>query len=143
MEKTMNLDIVTPESKVFSGRIRSLTAPGINGEFGILPEHAAFATVLEPGVVTLVDEKGKEDLLAVSGGYIEVDREKVILLVETAEREDEIDIDTLKRRKDEKEKILKSKSAADVDYDMIKANLMREMSHLRAVEMLKKRTTKR
>ncbi len=143
MEKTMNLDIVMPESKVFSGRIRSLTAPGINGEFGILPEHAAFATVLEPGVVTLVDEKGKEDLLAVSGGYIEVDREKVILLVETAEREDEIDIDTLKRRKDEKEKILKSKSAADVDYDMIKANLMREMSHLRAVEMLKKRTTKR
>ncbi len=136
MAKLMQIDIVTPEKKIFDGKIKELTAPGINGEFGVLPDHAPFATVLEPGVITLFLENGTQDMMAVSGGYIEVTREKVVLLVETAEHAEEVDVDTLKRRKDEKERLLKSKTKDDVDFDAIQVSLMREMARLKAVELL-------
>ena len=139
MTKVLNLSVVTPEKKIFEGNITSLTAPGINGEFGVLPEHTPFSTVLSPGVVNYKKEDGAEEMLAVSGGYIEVTRDKIILLVETAEKPEEIDIETIKRRKEEKEKLLKSKSKQDVDYDLIQAELLRELSKLKAAEMLQRR----
>ncbi len=139
MAKLMHIDLVTPEKKVFEGSIRSITAPGIDGEFGVLPEHAPFATVLAPGVVEIGHEDGRHELIAVSGGYIEVTREKVILLVETAERPDEIDVETVRRRKEEQEKLLKAKDKKDVDYDSIQIALIREMKRLKAVELLNKR----
>jgi len=139
MAKLMTIDIVTPEKRIFQGNIKELTAPGTDGEFGILPEHAPFATALEPGVVTLVKEDGSRDMLAVSGGYIEVTRDKVVLLVESAEREGEVDVETLKRRKTEKENLLKNKDRKDVDYDMIQVTLAREIAQLRAHELLGRR----
>ena len=139
MAKHIHIDIVTPEKKIFEGQIRSIVAPGIDGEFGVLPDHAPFATVLAPGVVELTDEDGKKELMAVSGGYIEVTREKVILLVETAERPEEVDVETLKRRKEEKEKLLRAKDKKDVDYDAIQIALIKEISRLKAAEMLNRR----
>lgn len=137
--KLINLDIATPEKKVFSGKVREITAPGIKGEFGVLPDHAPFSTVLAPGVVEIIYEDGKEELLAVSGGYIEVNRDKVILLVETAQKENEIDIETIKRRKEEKEKLLKAKDRKDIDYDKIQIELIKEISKLKAIETLQRR----
>jgi F-type H+-transporting ATPase subunit epsilon len=139
MAKLLSIDIVTPEKKIFEGKIRSIIAPGIDGEFGVLPDHTPFATILAPGVVTISLEDGKNELLAVSGGYVEVTREKVILLVETAERPEEVDIETVKRRKEEKEKLLRAKDRKDVDYDAIQISLMKEMSRLKALELLSKR----
>lgn len=139
MMKTLNLDIATPEKRIFSGRVKEIIAPGIKGEFGILPEHAPFATILSPGVVEITLEDGKKEIFAVSGGYIEVNREKVILLVETAQKEDEIDIEAIKRRKEEKEKLLKSKDKKDVDYDKIQIELLKEIAKLKAFETLQRR----
>jgi len=58
--KLINLDIATPEKKVFSGKVREIIAPGIKGEFGVLPDHAPFSTVLSPGVVEIIYEDGKK-----------------------------------------------------------------------------------
>ncbi len=137
--KLINLDIATPEKKIFSGKVKEITAPGIKGEFGVLPEHAPFTTILAPGVLEIIYEDGKKELLAVSGGYIEVNREKVILLVETAQKEEEIDIEAIKRRKEEKEKLLKSKDKKDIDYDKIQIELLKEISKLKAFETLHRR----
>ena len=139
MVKFLNISVVTPEKKIFDGKISSLIAPGIEGEFGVLPEHAPFSTMLKPGVVSYKKEDGSEEMLAVSGGYIEVTGDKIIFLVETAEKPEEIDIETVKRRKEEKEKLLKSKSAKDVDYDLIQTELLREISRLKYEEILEKR----
>lgn len=139
MEKTFNIDIVTPEKKVFEGEAVSIAAPGIEGEFGVLRGHAPFATVLAPGVVTLKYYGGKEELMAVSGGYIEVTPGKVILLVETADRPGEVDVEKIKRSQKEKENLLKARDRKDVDYDAMQAELFKEMSRLKAVEMLRKR----
>jgi F-type H+-transporting ATPase subunit epsilon len=119
--------------------VKELTAPGSDGEFGVLPEHAPFATALVPGVVSIIKETGEHELMAVSGGYIEVTGDKVVLLVETAEREGEIDVETIKRRKEEKEKLLSSMTKEDVDFDMLQASLLKEISMLKAVELLQKR----
>jgi F-type H+-transporting ATPase subunit epsilon len=143
MAKLMAIDIVTPEKKVFEGNIREMIAPGLEGEFGVLPEHAPFATILQPGVVTIFKEDGSQDLIAVSGGYIEVTREKVVLLVETAEFPEELDLAAVKRRKEEKERLLKSKRKGDQDYDAIQASLMSEISRLRAMELLQRKKQKR
>ena len=139
MAKLMKIHIVTPEKTIFDGDIRELTAAGIDGEFGILPEHAPFVTILAPGVVSVKMADGRTDELAVSGGYIEVTGDHVILLVESAEREGEVDIDTIKRRKEEKEKLLKVRNVKDVDFDRIQIELIREISRLKAVETLKRR----
>ena len=93
-------------------------------------------TLFCSGVVTLVRETGERDHLAVSGGYIEVTRDKVVLLVESAEREGEVDLEILRRRKSEKENLLKNKDRKDVDYDMIQVTLAREIARLRAHELL-------
>jgi F-type H+-transporting ATPase subunit epsilon len=139
MAKLLAMDIVTPEKRVFEGMVKELTAPGSDGEFGVLPEHAPFATALVPGVVSIIKETGERELMAVSGGYIEVTGDKVVLLVETAEREGEIDVETIKRRKEEKEKLLSSMTKEDVDFDMLQASLLKEISMLKAVELLQKR----
>ncbi len=139
MAKLLSIDIVTPEKTIYQGKIKGIIAPGIDGEFGVLPDHTPFATMLAPGVVTLAHEDGKSEMMAVSGGYVEVTREKVILLVETAERPEEVDIGTIKRRKEEKEKLLHAKDRKDVDYDAIQIALLKELSRLKAVEILNKR----
>jgi F-type H+-transporting ATPase subunit epsilon len=139
MANMIKLDIVTPDKKVFEGEIKSLVAPGIDGEFGILPGHAPFATALAPGVVELKKPDNTQELMAVSGGYIEVAHDSAVLLVETVDKAGEFDIERIKRNKEEQEKLLKSKTQQDVDYDRIQLELVREMSRLKAVELLARR----
>jgi len=139
MDKTMHIDIVTPEKITFQGDIKEIMAPGIEGEFGVLPGHAPFATVLRAGVVTIINNSGAEEIIAISGGYVEVESSKVILLVETAEKSEEIDADRAKRKLDEKERLLKGKSVKDIDFDRIQASLLKEMARMKAIEIFQKK----
>jgi F-type H+-transporting ATPase subunit epsilon len=89
---TIRLDFVSQDHMVFSGDVREITAPGIDGQLGILPHHAPLMTILSPGEV-VVKSEGKEDqFFAVSGGWMEVRPDKVTILARTAERSDEIDL---------------------------------------------------
>src|SRR5690606_34180000 len=87
----LTLQIITPERVVFEeGNVDSLTVPGAEGELTILPQHAALMTALKPGPVVM--RRGGEEIdLALSGGFMEVRDDKIILLADTAERSDEID----------------------------------------------------
>ena len=86
----MQLQIITAEREVFSGTVDALVAPGIAGQLGILPNHAPLMTILQPGELT-VRSDGAESYLALSGGYMEVLGNTVIILADTAEDVDEID----------------------------------------------------
>ena len=86
----MQLQIITAEREVFSGEVDALVAPGVAGQLGILPNHAPLMTVLEPGEL-LVRAGGDESYLALSGGYLEVLGNQVIVLADAAEDVDEID----------------------------------------------------
>lgn len=86
----MQLQIITAEREVFSGEVDALVAPGVAGQLGILPNHAPLMTVLQPGEL-MVRAGGDESYLALSGGYLEVLGNLVIVLADAAEDVDEID----------------------------------------------------
>jgi F-type H+-transporting ATPase subunit epsilon len=81
---------VTAERQVLTQEADIVIAPGTEGELGILPRHAPLVTMLNPGVMTLRND-GEEQILAISGGFLQVFRDRVLILADTAERSDEID----------------------------------------------------
>jgi F-type H+-transporting ATPase subunit epsilon len=87
----LKLEIVTAEHLTFSGDVNAVIAPGIEGQLGILPNHAPLMTMLQPGEL-LIKKDGEELYLAITGGFLEVRPDKVIILADACERCEEIDI---------------------------------------------------
>ena len=81
---SLNVDIVTPERTVFSGEASEVRAPGEGGEFGILPDHTDFLTLLRPGITTITTSGGSERYVT-AGGFAEAGPDRVVLLVEACE----------------------------------------------------------
>jgi len=128
-ERTQRLEIVTPERVVFSGDVRFVVAPGVDGELGVLPGHAPLVTGLKIGVVR-VQKEGKETRFAVSGGFMEVRDNRVIILAEAAEREDEIDVERAKAAKKRAEERLQARSP-DIDIARAELALKRALNRLK------------
>ncbi len=82
----IKLDIVTPEQSIFSGRVKSVTAPGIEGELGIFPHHAPLITILKAGEKR-IDRGNEKVCVAVGGGFLEVTPDHIIVLADIAERD--------------------------------------------------------
>lgn len=78
----MQLDIITPDSNLFSGEVSSIVLPGIDGELGILNSHAPLITALKKGSIRLTKEGGKTENFETNGGIVEVLNNKVIVLAE-------------------------------------------------------------
>ena len=86
----LRLDIVTAERTVYSEEVDVVVAPGFEGELGILPRHAPLMTTLQPGELR-VRRDGEETHMAISGGFMEVVGNHIIILADTAEQAEEID----------------------------------------------------
>jgi len=82
--ETLKLDIVTPVGKIFSNNVKSVTLPGIEGEFGVLPGHIGIVTTLNPGVIEIEKIDGKKEIVAINWGYAKVDEKSVDILAEGA-----------------------------------------------------------
>ena len=79
-QKTIKFEIVTPERVVLKQDIVSITAPTQSGEITILPDHIPLVSILKPGVVEVKLADGETEIIAVSGGFIEVLKEKIVIL---------------------------------------------------------------
>lgn len=79
----MNLEIVTPDSKVFEGEITSIALPGIDGSFQILNNHAPIVSALGKGKMTVIDSTNEIQEYHISGGVVEMNNNKVIVLAES------------------------------------------------------------
>ena len=79
----MKIEIITPDKKVYEGDIKSVRVPGKKGSFQVLKDHAPIISTLESGMVIMVDLDGKETILEISGGVIEVKTNKIILLADS------------------------------------------------------------
>lgn len=110
----LKLEIVTPEKRVLEAEVDSVTVPTASGEAGILPSHAPLVSALKPGILAYT-VKGKGERLAVSGGFVEVNTDKVAVLVDTAETADEIDEDAARADKEAGEKSLTAAAAATAE----------------------------
>lgn len=78
----MLLDIITPDSKLFSGEVTSVILPGIDGDLGVLNNHAPLITTLKVGNITIIKESGETETFETKGGIVEVLNNKVIVLAE-------------------------------------------------------------
>ena len=88
----LSLEIVTPERRVLSVAVDEVRAPGVLGGFGVRFNHEPFMTALEPGRLTYL-EGGREHHYAVGGGFLQVADNRVMVLADTAEAADDIDVD--------------------------------------------------
>jgi F-type H+-transporting ATPase subunit epsilon len=134
----LTLQIITPERIVFEEEnVDSLTVPGAAGELTILPEHAALMTALKPGPVVM--RRGGEEIdLALSGGFMEVRDDKIILLADTAERSDEIDAARAEEARERAREQLANRDSA-VDFARALAALERAQARLRVTERRRRR----
>lgn len=79
----MKIEIVTPDSKIYSGEIRSVRVPGTKGSFQVLKDHAPVISTLDRGTVYISDDQGNEVRYEITGGVIEVKKNKIILLADS------------------------------------------------------------
>lgn len=134
-EKVFKLEIVTPKKIVFSGDVISFSAPGVVGGFQVLKSHAPLLSSIAVGEVKLVDISGHEWRYATSGGFVEVHDNKVIMLAETAERSDEIDVVRAEAARERARKRLAEK-AEKTDIDRARLALFRAMNRLKVADQL-------
>lgn len=118
---TFLLEIVTPERLIFSEQVNSLVVRGAEGELGILPGHVPFVTPLQIAPVSIKAD-GKELKIAVAGGFVEVRKEKVVILAESAELATEIDVIRAKAALERAETRLTSQGSKD-QYDHRRAEI--------------------
>lgn len=110
----LRLEIVTPEKRVLDAEVDSVTMPTASGEAGILPNHASLVSVLTPGILSYA-VKGTTEKFAVSGGFVEVNNNKVAVLVDAAETADEIDAEAARSDREAAERSLVVAGTASAD----------------------------
>jgi len=136
---SMKLDVVTAEQSVFSADVDMVIAPGVEGQLGILPHHTPLMTALGAGEL-FIRKTGKEDLcLAISGGFLEVRPDRIIVLADAAERAEEIDVARAEEAKQRAQEKLTTRRVSGVDEAQAEAALQRALVRLKAAERVKRR----
>jgi F-type H+-transporting ATPase subunit epsilon len=135
---SVRLDIVTAERVVYSEDVDMVIAPGIEGQLGILPHHTPLMTTLQSGELRV--KKGTDELcLAISGGFLEVRPDKVVVLADAAERVEEIDVARAEEAKRRAQERLSEKQVSGADAARAEAALQRSLARLRVVETVRRR----
>ena len=134
---TIKLDVVTAERVVFSDEVDVIVAPGIEGQLGVLPHHAPLMTMLKPGEL-LVRKDGEEFSLVITGGFLEVRPNRVIVLADAAERVEEIDMARAEEARRRAQERLKER-IPEVDAARAQAALLRALARLEVVQRRRKR----
>ena len=126
MAEKLKLNLITPYRKVLSEEVDEISANGSLGEFGVLPGHAPFLTSLKIGEFCY-KQNGVSKCLALNWGYFEVENDSITVLVETAERSDEIDLERAKAALGRAEEALKKLTAEDKQFRVYEAALERAL----------------
>src|SRR5262249_25101252 len=132
---TIAVDIMTPERLVMQTQADSVIIPAAEGELGILPHHAPLLAQLEPGQIRLRQGE-KLELFAVSGGFVEVEGNKLSIFAETAEMAQEIDVERARQAAERAKAEIKA-ARTDVDLAQAEASLRRALARLRVTEQLR------
>lgn len=125
----LTLEIVTPEKRVASVECDEVRAPGVQGGFGIRRGHTAFLSALEPGRLTYL-AGGAEFHYAIGGGFLQVAEDKVIVLADTAEAREEIDVDRARRAFQEANERLRSLTEQDEHHALEAARVRRATARI-------------
>jgi len=136
----LTVEIVTVERVVLKEEgVDEVIAPGVEGQLAVLPQHAAFMTMLAPGELIL--KKGGEEIpFAVTGGFFEVLRDRVVVLADAAERADEIDVARAEEARERAKTTLERRETVE-DLAQVQASLQRALIRLRVAENRRRRVS--
>ncbi|HTX86445.1 MAG TPA: ATP synthase F1 subunit epsilon [Candidatus Nanoarchaeia archaeon] len=138
MDKIIKFEIVTPERTVLKEDVVEVTVPTAEGEVTILPHHAPLIATLKPGVLVLKKSDGAVDVAFTAGGFLEVLRNKVVVLADTAERAEEIDLAKVEEARARAEKAMKEVRHEDAEeFARVAAQLEHELAKTRAINRWK------
>ncbi len=129
-EKRFHLEIITPTRVVFRDEVTSLSAPGVEGGFQVLYNHAPFLTTLQPGELKVKDKDGNDTIFAASGGFVEVNANRVVVLADAVEKASEIDLPRAEAAKARAEERLQRRDP-DLDVERAHGALARALNRLR------------
>ena len=141
MASTVQCEIVSAESAIYSGTVEMVIATGVIGDLGIAPGHAPLLTQLSPGPVRVITEGGEEEVFYVSGGMLEVQPKMVTILADTALRAHDIDEAAAEEARKNAEINLHNQKS-EIDYSTAAAHLAEAAAQLRAIRQLKNRLGK-
>jgi len=138
--KTIQFEIVTPEKSLLKDAVTQVTLPTQTGEITVLPEHIPIVSSLSSGVILAKKEDGADIIMSVSGGFIEVNKEKVSILADTAERAEDIDLKRVEEARKQAEVSKKDIKQFDkIRFANIAAKLAKELARERAAKAYKLR----
>lgn len=137
--KIIKFEIVTPERVVLKKMIHQITVPTTEGEITVLPKHEPLVAILKPGVIEIKTEEGHIEVVSVAGGFIEVLRNKVVILADTAERAEEIDTERAEEARKKAEESMRDLRQFDQErFANVNAMIAKELARTKAVARWKK-----
>lgn len=131
--KELDLEIISPEKKVYSGKIISATIPGTKGNFQVLYNHAPLISTFETGIIKLDLTDKATRVFTTSGGSVEVLDNKVLILSDTVEAVEDINVERARKSKERAEDRLSNRGGI-VDVDRARASLARALNRIKASE---------
>lgn len=138
-QKIIKFEIVTPEGVVLKEEVTQITVPTREGEITVLPNHIPLVAMLKPGVIEVKTKNGATEIMSVAGGFLEVLKNKVVILADKAERAHEIDIARAGQARLRAEETMKqSIHKEDVDFTALSAQIEKELARARAVKRWRK-----
>lgn len=132
MAISFHVNIVTADRALFQGEVVQIVATAETGELGILANHTPLMASLKPGQVRLSKESGEEEILYVSGGFIEVQPHQTIILADEAARAEELDEEEVTRAKARAEELVKSEDG-NIDHEKASLELVQLAAQLAVV----------
>jgi F-type H+-transporting ATPase subunit epsilon len=137
MAMTIHVDVVSAEEAIFSGLAEFVVLPGEAGELGILPGHMPLMTRIKPGAVRIKTQGGKEELIFVAGGLLEVQPGLVTVLADTAIRGADLDQAKAMDAKKMAEEAMVNRGS-EMDYARAQVELAEAIAQLAAIDRLRK-----
>jgi F-type H+-transporting ATPase subunit epsilon len=131
--KEIFVEIITPSKSVYKGQVKSITIPGTLGNFQVLFNHAPLLSTFEIGKIKLNDLNDKGIEYATSGGTVEVNDNKILVLADSAETSDEIDIERAKRAIERAKERLGTRGKGDIDIMRAEFALQRAINRMKFV----------
>ena len=132
----INISFISQEKTLFEGQAEMVVMDGKEGQLGIVKGHSPLLAILKPGPVRMITAE-KEEVFFTEGGFAEVQPESITILVDAAQRADDLDEAKILKAKEEAEKLLKDKGDQK-DFAEASSQLTQSLSQLRAIQALKK-----
>jgi len=139
MAMTVHCDIVSAEREIFSGLVEFVSATGSLGDLGVFPGHTPLLTELKPGPVELRKQGGEQEIIYVSGGFLEVQPTHVSVLADTVLRADELSEAEAEAAKAEAQQHMSEAKSDQFEYDRAATQLAKAVGQIRTLQEIRRK----